>query len=311
MNTLETLFNELLSHINVNEVKDHPNILIAARLWDDERYNAAKVCYKFMRKIDDYVDDRKSLGISIGEGEKADMEAEVHNWIKELYHDYNSADELSEIKQVIQKFKIPAVLFQDFASAMIYDINNTGFETISDFINYSEGASVAPASIFVHLCCLKKIGDQYVEPEYSVQDCARPCALFSYLVHIIRDFEKDQRNNLNYFAEDVLRRHRTNHDEIKKIALGEMNATYEFRNVIQHYYFLADKYRRKTLEKLRFLEHKLDPRYVLSLKVIFELYLMVFERINPQKGTFSTTELTPNVDEILGRVYQIIEEMRV
>ncbi len=29
--------------------------------------------------------------------------------------------------------------------------------------------------------------------------------MFSYLVHIIRDFQKDQLNNLNYFADESIR----------------------------------------------------------------------------------------------------------
>ena len=40
-----------------------------------------------------------------------------------------------------------------------------------------------------------------------ISDVARPCAIFSYLVHIIRDFRKDQLNNLNYFAVDILEKH--------------------------------------------------------------------------------------------------------
>jgi hypothetical protein len=42
--------------IDFEKIVDHPNILIAAHFWDEERYRAAKICYKFMRAIDDLID---------------------------------------------------------------------------------------------------------------------------------------------------------------------------------------------------------------------------------------------------------------
>ena len=35
---------------------------------------------------------------------------------------------------------------------MVYDLNNDGFETFEDFLNYAEGAAVCPGAIFMHLC---------------------------------------------------------------------------------------------------------------------------------------------------------------
>ena len=80
----------------------------------------------------------------------------------------------------------------------IYDIHHNGFWTFVEFIDYSESASVAPASVFVHQCCLKKLNGSIFAPEIDIIEVARPCAIFSYLVHIIRDFQKDQVNHLNY-----------------------------------------------------------------------------------------------------------------
>ena len=91
-----------------------------------------------------------------------------------------------------------------FAKSMIYDINNDGFPTLKAFLEYSEGASVAPASIFVHLNSISKTDGNYINPPFDVKWAATPCAIFSYLVHIIRDFQKDQLNNLSYFADDLI-----------------------------------------------------------------------------------------------------------
>ena len=59
--------------------------------------------------------------------------------------------------------------------------------------------------------------------EYNVIDVARPCALFSYIVHIIRDFQQDQMENLNYFALDVLRKHGLQPADLKAIEPGHAN----------------------------------------------------------------------------------------
>ncbi len=79
-----------------------------------------------------------------------------------------------------------------------------------------------------------------------------------------------------------------------------------FRNLIKHYYALADKYRLKTYEIIKEIKPLLEPRYQLSLEIIFDLYLMVFERIDIQNGKFTTEELNPTPEETRERVYKAI-----
>ena len=189
----------IFNNIDINEIKDHPNILIAAKFWDEERYQAAKTCYIFMRKIDDLIDNRKADEKAIDCMERQVLTDQVKSWIDCIINN-KQQNGITEVLKTIKQFKIPLKLFHNFASSMIYDINHEGFETIDDFIHYSEGASVAPASIFVHLCSITQINGTYKKPIFDVIEAARPCAMFSYLVHIIRDFQKDQHDNLNYFA---------------------------------------------------------------------------------------------------------------
>lgn len=54
------MIREILDEIDFEKISRHPNILIAARFWDDERYQAAVTSYKLMRAIDDMIDDRKA-----------------------------------------------------------------------------------------------------------------------------------------------------------------------------------------------------------------------------------------------------------
>ncbi|MBN1599224.1 MAG: squalene/phytoene synthase family protein [Bacteroidales bacterium] len=308
MNIAEIKPADIIKSINFEEIKDHPNILIAARFWEEDRYVAAKTCYKFMRKIDDLIDNNKAVNGCFKEEEKESYINEVYYWINCL-ESLSSNDPLfTEVKDTIERFKIPVTLFYNFALSMIYDINHTGFDTVDSFIDYAEGASVAPASVFVHLCCLKKTNGSITEPYFNVEDYARPCALFSYLVHIIRDFQKDQKNNLNYFANNLLDKYNIKAYELKQMA-EQSKVTSEFRAMIKEYYMLAEKYKKETENILPILDPQLDPIYRLSLHIIFNLYLQVFERIDIENGTFTTEELNPKPYEIKYRVQQIINKL--
>ena len=65
MEQLDKIVTETFGKIDFHKIKDHPNILIAARFWEDDRYQAAQTIYKFMRHIDDMIDDRKALHFAV------------------------------------------------------------------------------------------------------------------------------------------------------------------------------------------------------------------------------------------------------
>ncbi len=79
-----------------------------------------------------------------------------------------------------------------------------------------------------------------------------------------------------------------------------------FRNLIREYWIIADEYRVKTYDVIKQIAPLLEPRYQLSLEIIFELYLMVFERIDLINGKFTTEELNPTPEETRKRVYETI-----
>jgi len=142
-------------------------------------------------------------------------------------------------------------------------------------------------------------------PVFDVRSTATPCAVFSYIVHIIRDFQKDQHNNLNYFADDLIAKYGLDRQQLKSISNGG-EIPQGFRELIREYYLLADEYRFKTYRMIQEVKPMVEPRYQLSLEIIFNLYLMVFERINPDSGFFTAVELNPTPQEIRDRVHNVI-----
>lgn len=305
MDEIDIVVNETLGKIDFNTLRDHPNILIAARFWEDDRYRAAKTIYKFMRYIDDMIDDRKALQAKLSCMEQKMFTETVNNWIDCLGQDSPADPLFREVTETIRRFKIPLHFFYHFARSMVYDITHSSFNTFDDFLDYAEGASNGPASVFVHLCCLEERDGEYFPFPGNISDIARPCAIFSYLVHIIRDFQKDQLNNLNYFSLDILKKNNLTVNKLGEIARGARIPD-GFRNVVKEHKAFAGIYKTETEKMLKSVEGRLEPRYFLSLRIIYDLYLKIYERIDPEIGSFTTRELNPAPAEIRECVMECI-----
>ena len=309
MDSFDSIVTETLGKIDFHHVNDHPNILIAARFWDDNRYQAAKTIYRFMRHIDDMIDDRKALNSMLSCMEKKMYADQVNAWIDCLGLEHSGDPIFAEVTETIHRFRIPLHFFYNFARSMVYDINHDGFRNFEDFLDYAEGASNGPASVFVHLCCLENLQGEYIPPDLVISDIARPCAIFSYLVHIIRDFQKDQFNNLNYFALDVLEKHGLRAEDLKAMAMGG-EILPGFRAVVKEYKHVAGSYMAATEKEIRVMRDKLEARYFLSLKIIFHLYSDIFNRIDPENGRFTSAELNPTPEEVKTSVLECIKEFK-
>ena len=307
MNSQRDTFMEIFSSIDFHKIKDHPNILVAANFWDSERFCAAKTCYKFMRAIDDLIDNHKAKNKLIAVSERKEFVANVDDWLKMIIISKECNPEQAELIKIIERFKVPLWPLEAFGKSMIYDINNDGFPTLQAFLDYSQGASVAPAAIFVHLNSISEENGRYLNPPFDLRWASTPCAIFSYLVHIIRDFQKDQLNNLSYFADDLIVKNKLSREKLRQFAEGKP-VDKNFRNLIRHYYNLADEYRLQTLTVIKEISPLLEPRYRLSLEIIFNLYLMIFEKIDLIGGKFTTEELNPTPEETRTRVLRTIME---
>lgn len=293
--------------LDFSQVLTNPILDIAARFWDDDRYQAFKICYRTMRRIDDLVDDRKAVGDIIPAGEAAQLQETISSWLKMAQNGVVEDSFHTEFLTVLDRFAIPFWPWERLGSAMIYDLHHNGFANFRTFLRYAEGAAISPAAVFMHLCGVRPDGKHFSPPEYDIREAARALALFSYVVHIIRDFQKDQMENLNYFAENLLSEHSLSVPDLAAIAGGgEIGVS--FRNLIRQYRSFADYYRRKARLAVDRVAPKLQPRYHLSLEIIYGLYFQIFERIDPERGNFTGTELNPPPDEIHARISLIVRQ---
>lgn len=292
-------------NLDFNEILTNPILDIAARFWEDDRYDAFRTCYRSMRIVDDLVDNRKAA-----EGAITDIEREryiriIEDWIDSIKQRQPTDTFQDKLIAAIERFEIPVWPWERLASAMTYDLTHDGYPTFISFLRYCEGAAVAPASVFMHLCGVIEKDGVYIKPIFNIRKAARPLAIFSYLVHIIRDFEKDQKNNLNCFAHNLLKQHRLTIPELKRIAEMQ-DIKPSFRSMMAQYAGFAEYYREKARRTIDRTLPYLKPRYQLSLEIIYSLYLQIFERIDPENSSFTATELNSKPDEIQDRIDEII-----
>jgi len=266
--------------LEFDQILTNPILDIAARFWDEDRYHAFRVCYRSMRRIDDLVDNRKKSGYLISDDEAAQYARIFHKWLGSVRQG-NGIDSLQEeFIETLDKFALPLWPWERLCRAMVYDLKHDGYRSFPVFLRYADGAAVAPAAIFMHLCGVAEHDGGYVKPMYDIRRAARPLALFSYLVHIIRDFQKDQQSNLNYFSDDLLQQYSLNVKKLREIAKGGKIES-SFRSLMERYQSFAEYYRRQARQRIVEIAPLLSPRYQLSLEVIYSLYSQIFERIDP------------------------------
>ena len=108
-------FLEIFNSIDFHKIKDHPNILVAANFWEEERFCAAKTCYKFMRAIDDMIDNHKAKNKLIEPAERKEFVANVDDWLKMIIVSKDCNPMQAELIETVGKFRISLWPMEAFA----------------------------------------------------------------------------------------------------------------------------------------------------------------------------------------------------
>lgn len=292
--------------IPFDEILTNPILDIAARVWEPDRYDAFKICYRSMRRLDDLVDHRKETGEPINAHEVELFTRMMSDWVTQVAERKLSDPFVAQMIETTEKFKVPLWPWDRLVKSMVYDLTHNGYASFMQFLRYTEGAAIAPAAIFMHLIGIPKTG---CIPAYDIRDGARALALFSYLVHIVRDFQKDHKANLNYFCDDLMARAGVTQAQCTEIAHSE-KPSHAFRDLIAAYVRIADFYRLKARRKIDSIMPLLKPRYQLSLELIYQLYNQIYDKIDPESGNFTGIELNPSEAQIKELIEVTIDRFR-
>jgi phytoene/squalene synthetase len=296
---------DFLNDLDFSDILTNPILDIAARFWEAERYQAFRVCYRSMRAVDNLVDDRKATGGTMTPRERELYRGMILDWMTSLRRGERTDGFQAELLDTLQRFHIPLWPWERLAAAMVYDLEHDGFRSFLKFLRYCEGAAIAPASVFMHLCGVRNSAGGYVRPPFDIRKVARPLAVFSYLVHIMRDFRQDTQHGLVYFADDIMAAHGLSGAALRNLSSDEVPRP-SLRGLMADYRRLAEFYRVEARFTMDRLLTNLPDRYRLSVEIIYSLYLQILERVDPAAGTFATDELNPQPAEVLARIKETV-----
>jgi phytoene synthase len=296
-------------HLDFSAILTNPILDIAARVWEEERYEAFRVCYRSMRLIDDLVDIRKAAAKAITDQEIAELSGKMESWLDSVRSRRPQDEYTDQFIGVLERFDMPLWPWERLCRSMQYDLKHNGFATFTTFTRYCEGAAISPAAIFMHLCGVRREGDRYHQPSFDIRSAARLLAIFSYITHILRDFEKDQRSHLNYYADSIVAATGCTRVMVEKVAMTGV-PTDEFRRLMREYVRIGEYYRGRARQVVDVTLPLLEERYQLSLELIYALYLQIFRRVDPDKGRFDEHALHPTPAEVEKEIHRVISTFR-
>lgn len=196
--------------------RDKPHLYAAAHLFERPQARRAFVAtYASMRLIDDLVDGIANRS-SLSAGRKTFELGRVHTW-----HELVRAAKLGNgsagmtweaLADTFSIFDLPLDPWTNLANAMRADVTDSVIKTWDDLRRYMQGASVAPAVVFMYLVLMRPDAQGTFRTSWSysqVHEATEDLAVFCYSVHILRDVAEDLsvgESGLVYLPEDELTR---------------------------------------------------------------------------------------------------------
>lgn len=185
------------------------NLWFVGRSLPSPRREMFVSAYASMRVIDDFVDDDfLAREVAKREAGRKAAHCKVDNWLAAMEkalagRAMEASDEDPSLAGIVNCLAplfagsdIGEAPWRLLARSMHRDIDEKPFRDWTDFIDYCEGATVAPASIFLYVVAAELNGTRHAPRARhrlpaDPADCVRDMAIFCYLVHIARDITKD------------------------------------------------------------------------------------------------------------------------
>lgn len=285
--------------------RDLNNLYLVSRFFADPlRYRAFNVFYAVMRCVDDRVDDL-SAQRGVSDEERTRVRDEVAAWREAICALYRGDAHVAEtvagpeapenaallvpaFEDSLARFPLPWKLWESFFDAMDRDLANPRFDTYRQFLEYAEGATVAPTTIYLFLLSSRPEspgGLRYRPPEdFDVLECGRQLGLFAYLTHILRDLPQDLaagEEGLLYLARDDMDRFGVT-QEVLQACLTTRGASEPIRRLLEELSERARAHLKAGRALLDGLEGDLAPDCAFILELIVGIYEASLDRIAAQ-----------------------------
>ena len=179
--------------------RDKPHLHAAAQYFTSpETRRAFAATYASMRFIDDFVDNIPNRS-ALSEHTRRVAAQTVEKWLV-LVRDARSGQPgpgpvWRALSDTFARFELPLEPWEDLARAMESDLYAAMFRDWNHLRQYMNGASVAPAVVFMHLVMMQPNGrgGRFENPwsHAKVAGATEDLAIFCYWVHILRDVAND------------------------------------------------------------------------------------------------------------------------
>jgi phytoene synthase len=150
-----------------------------------------------MRLIDDAIDGIPHRAQLTEDGRQTELDR-VTAWLKLVEASYRGRVVQGEswvaLADTFSRFAFPLDPWVNLGRAMSSDVVVSSFETWDELRNYMQGASVAPATVFMYLVLMRPDDHGIYRTSWSferVHAATEDLAIFCYCVHILRDVAVD------------------------------------------------------------------------------------------------------------------------
>ncbi len=275
--------------------KDHNNLYITSSFFKDPiKYRAFCAYYAVMRVVDDRIDNllppahqtervqkHELAVVEAWEGVVNLCSLGIHPTTEQLKAcDLAEAEALCEsLIAAFQTFPVPVKLWTNFFKAMRSDLVADEFARWTDFLDYAEGATVAPTTIYLWLIASRRneAKDSYELPEgFDLLRCGRCLGIFAYLGHIIRDLAVDIKLAATrlYITREDMETHGVSPETLRNGAL-KCHADPATRDLVIDILQRARTY----LSKGRAIASQIQDSLDTDCRFILELIITIYEHI--------------------------------
>lgn len=254
---------------------------------DKNKFKAFCSTYASMRILDDFVDGIKNR-TKLSCDEKIFYLKEINKWedlITDCYYNGKRSENpiLRALSDTFKTFNIQLSPWTNLAEAMRWDIEYSRFNTFKEFLNYTEGAAIAPATVFISVLaaqsdgykydCLVNVADPYIY--------AKDLAIFCYLTHILRDISIDlelEESGLIYLPVEDLNRFSISENDLWKFK-STKSINSNFQQLMEHQIQRARTFGEAGRASVDKLFIKLDPDCQFILSLLISLYERTMDKI--------------------------------
>lgn len=179
--------------------RDKPHLYDAAQLFAfPETRRAFASTYASMRRIDDFVDDIPDRA-ALTDHSRGTAASHIADWtgcVESAREGRPSPEPAWQaLADTFARFDLPLEPWHCMARAMKSDLSTPFFRDWEHLRGYMDGASVAPAVVFMYLVLMNREGPggRFISPwPYAeVHAATQDLAIFCYWVHILRDVTID------------------------------------------------------------------------------------------------------------------------